>query len=249
MQNGRCAIAVMAKAPRAGKVKTRLQPALPADAALALSAAFLRDTTENIRLAAREAAIDPWVAYTPAGTEALFHDMLATGTRLILADGEIETPAEVKGFGRSLLHAARALFEQGYTAVCLLNSDSPTLPNAYLIGAAQALAEPGERVVLGPAEDGGYYLIGIKSADPLLFSDIAWSTETVAAQTRERAAARGLEVVEVDPWYDVDDTAALERLLRDLLDPAAIDPPAYPAHATLDCVRRLDLGDMLGDAA
>ena len=112
MQNGRCAIAVMAKAPRPGKVKTRLQPALPPDAALALSAAFLRDTTENIRLAAREAAIDPWVAYTPAGTEPLFHGMLATGTRLVLADGAIETPADVQGFGRSLLHAARALFEQ-----------------------------------------------------------------------------------------------------------------------------------------
>jgi len=249
MQNGRCAIAVMAKAPRPGKVKTRLQPALSPDAALALSAAFLRDATENIRLAAREAAIDPWVAYTPAGTEALFRGMLATGTRLILADGAIETPADVQGFGRSLLHAAHALFEQEYASVCLLNADSPNLPTAHLVSAAQALAEPGERVVLGPAEDGGYYLIGIKSADPVLFSDIAWSTETVAAQTRERAAARGLEVIELDPWYDVDDTASLERLLRDLFDPAAIDPPPYPAHATLDCVRRLDLGDMLGDAA
>ena len=103
--------------------------------------------------------------------------------------------------------------------------------------------------MLGPAEDGGYYLIGMKSADPALFSDIAWSTETVAAQTRERAAARGLELVELDPWYDVDDSAALERLLRDLLDPTALDPPPYPAPATGNCVRRLDLGDMLGDAA
>ncbi len=244
MSNGRCAIAVMAKVPRPGKVKTRLQPALTPEAAMALSAAFLRDITENIRLAAREAPIDAWIAYAPAGLEMLFNGMLATGTRLVLADGAIETPDAVQGFGRSLLHAARALFERRYDAVCLLNSDSPTLPTAMLVRAAEALAAPGDRVVLGPADDGGYYVIGMKAAHAELFADIAWSTDAVAAQTRERAAELGLPLVELDSWYDVDDNAALQRLLRDVSDATG-----YPAPATVACLRALGLTSGLDEAA
>jgi rSAM/selenodomain-associated transferase 1 len=246
MTNGRCAIAVMAKAPRPGKVKTRLQPTLTPESAMALSAAFLRDITENISLAARQAAIDPWVAYAPAGLEMLFHGMLASGTKLVLADGEIDVPEGIGGFGRSLLHATRALFMRHYDAVCLLNSDSPTLPTAMLVRAAQTLAAPGDRVVLGPAEDGGYYIIGMKAEHAGLFADIAWSTETVAAQTRHRAAALGLELVELDTWYDVDDNAALQRLLREL---SGAPTEAFGAPATAACLRRLGLADRLGDAA
>ncbi len=242
----RCAIAVMAKAPRPGRVKTRLQPALSPDAAMALSAAFLRDITENIRLAARQAPIDGWIAYAPAGLEMLFHGMLATGTRLELADGEIETPPAVQGFGRSLLHAARALFARRYGAVCLLNSDSPTLPTAMLVRAAEALAAPGERIVLGPAEDGGYYLIGMKREHAGLFSDITWSTDAVADQTRERATSLGLDLVELDAWYDVDDNAALQRLMREL---AAAPTHAYRAPATAACLGQLGFAQRLGDAA
>jgi rSAM/selenodomain-associated transferase 1 len=242
--NGKCAIAVMAKAPRPGKVKTRLQPALTPEAAMALSAAFLRDITENIRAAAREAPIDGWIAYAPAGLEMLFNGMLASGTRLVLADGAIEAPDAVRGFGRCLLHGARALFERHYDAVCLLNSDSPTLPTRMLVRAAQALAEPGDRVVLGPAEDGGYYIIGMKAEHAGLFADIAWSTETVATQTRERAAALGLTLVELDAWYDVDDNAALQRLRQDVADNVG-----YTAPATVACLRALGLADGLDDAA
>jgi len=236
----------MAKAPRPGKVKTRLQPTLTPESAMALSAAFLRDITENISLAAREAAIDSWVAYAPAGLEMLFNGMLASGTRLVLADGEIDVPEGVSGFGRSLLHATRALFARHYDAVCLLNSDSPTLPTAMLARAAQALATPGDRVVLGPAEDGGYYIIGMKAEHAGLFADIAWSTETVAAQTRDRATALGLELVELDTWYDVDDNAALRRLLREL---SGAPTQAFGAPATAACLRRLGLADRLGEAA
>jgi rSAM/selenodomain-associated transferase 1 len=242
--NGKCAIAVMAKAPRPGKVKTRLQPALTPEAAMALSAAFLRDITENIRAAGREAPIDGWIAYAPAGLEMLFNGMLAQGTRLVLADGAIAAPDGVQGFGRCLLHGARALFERHYDAVCLLNADSPTLPTELLVRAARALAEPGDRVVLGPAEDGGYYIIGMKTEHAGLFADIAWSTETVAAQTRERAAALGLELVELETWYDVDDNAALQRLMSDVS--AAV---GYPAPATVACLRALGLTDGLDDAA
>ena len=103
-----CAIAVMAKAPRAGHSKTRLSPPLLPDEARRMSAAFLRDITENIRRAAAEADIVGYVAYAPAGLEGLFDGVLAPGTELVLADGTGDMPAGVQGFGRSLLHATPA---------------------------------------------------------------------------------------------------------------------------------------------
>ena len=239
----RCAIAVMAKAPRAGRVKTRLCPPLGPDEAMAMSAAFLRDITENIRAAAAAgAAIDGWVAYAPSGTENLFAGMLAAGTGLLLADGAPAMPQAVAGFGRSLLHAVQSLFAMGYGAACVLNSDSPTLPTARLRETAEALLRPGARAVLGAAEDGGYYLLGMQRPEPRLFADIAWSTETVAAQTRARATELGLELVELQPWYDVDDRLALHRLLGDLTAPRGTP---YPAPATAACADRLSLAARL----
>jgi hypothetical protein len=215
-----CAIGVMAKAPRAGFSKTRLCPPLRPQQAAALSAAFLRDISENIALAARQASIAGYIAYAPAGQEALFDGVLAPGTGLLLADGSPSMPADVQGFGRCLLHAVLAMLERGHGSAVVLNSDSPTLPTALLVRTAVALAAAGERVVLGPADDGGYYLLGMKAAHAHLFADIAWSTESVAAATRDRAAALGLEVVTLPTWYDVDDHAALLRLLDETAMPA-----------------------------
>lgn len=236
-----CAIAVMAKAPRAGQVKTRLVPPLTPEAAGLLSACFLRDITENIRLAARAAALQGYVAYAPAGLEPMFDGILAPGTGLVLAEGSGDLPPRVQGFGRALLDAARALFARGHEAVCLLNSDSPTLPTALLAEAARALAAPGDRIVLGPADDGGYYLLGMKAPHVHLFEDIAWSTGAVAAETRARACALGLPTGELAPWYDVDDGTALERLWREIAAPPQGVLAAYPAPATAACLARLRL--------
>jgi hypothetical protein len=244
MPEGGCAIAVMAKAPRPGQVKTRLVPPLTPAAASALSRSFLRDVTENVRLAAREAAIHGYVAYAPAGLEASFDGMLAPGTRLVLADGSAGAAPGVEGFGRCLVHAARALLARGHDSVCLLNSDSPTLPTALLVQAAETLAEGGDRVVLGPAADGGYYLIGLKTAHAPLFAGIAWSTASVAEETRRQARALGLPIVELPAWYDVDDAASLHRLCRELTAPAAGKAPApYPAPATARALELLGVPD------
>jgi uncharacterized protein len=242
-----CAIAVMAKAPRTGQVKTRLVPPLTHDLAAQLSAGFLRDITENIRAAGRGLAIQGYIAYAPAEFETLFDGLLAPGTRLVLADGTGEMPLRVRGFGRCLLHATEALFAKEFESVCLLNSDSPNLPTALLLRAAETLAPAGDRVVLGPAEDGGYYLIGMKAAHAHLFEDIDWSTERVADQTRDRVRELGLDLVELAPWYDVDDHAALSRLIRDMS--GTVTHPnltPYPAPATADCIERLDLCRLLG---
>jgi rSAM/selenodomain-associated transferase 1 len=232
----------MAKAPVPGRVKTRLAPPLGPDAAAALSAAFLRDITENVALAARSVRLRGYVAYAPQGAESLFDGVLADGTSLVLADGEAIRAPGVYGFGRCLLHAARSLFAQGHEAVCLLNSDSPNLPTSRLAQMAAALAEPGDRVVLGPAEDGGYYVLGAKAPHQHLFQDVAWSTGDVAAQTRARARALGLPVVELDSWYDVDDAPTLDRLCLDL---DAAPYGAYPAPATAACIERLQIRNLL----
>jgi uncharacterized protein len=211
-----CAIAVMAKAPRPGLCKTRLVPPLSPAQAAGLSAAFLRDITENLRAAARTMPIVSYVAYAPAGTEPLFDGVLAQGTKLVLADGSFPAPSHVQGFGRCLLHAVQSLFALGHTSVCVLNSDSPTLPTRFLRQAAAWLAEPGDRAVIGPADDGGYYLLGMKQAHAHLFADISWSTPLVAAQTRGRALEAGIELLELPKWYDVDDAASLRRLQDEL---------------------------------
>nr|WP_294523356.1 TIGR04282 family arsenosugar biosynthesis glycosyltransferase [uncultured Rhodopila sp.] len=224
----------MAKAPRPGFSKTRLCPPLQPDQAARLSAAFLRDITENIALAARDAPIAGYIAYAPAGAEASFEGHLAPGTGLLLADGSPPMPPGVQGFGRSLLHAIMAMLELGHGSAVVLNSDSPTLPTALLARTAAALAGDGDRVVLGPADDGGYYLLGMKAAYAHLFADIAWSTDSVAETTRLRAAQLGLEVVELPSWYDVDDQAALDRLLRETETPAISNgllPYAAPVTA------------------
>ena len=211
-----CAIGVMAKSPRPGHSKTRLCPPLRPEQAAQLSAAFLRDTTQNIAVAALSAPIAGYAAYAPSGTEEALIPHLALGTTCVLADGSTPVPQGVKGFGRSLLHAIQQLFAAGHSAACVLSSDTPTLPTEILVTAATALLAGDERcVVMGACDDGGYYLLGMRLPHARLFADIAWSTSSVAATTRERAASLGLDLVELPPWYDIDDAAALERLVRE----------------------------------
>lgn len=237
---GTCAIGVMAKAPVPGRSKTRLLPLLTADDAAALSAAFLRDVTGNVQAAAREAPIHGCIAYAPAGAEALFDGHLAEGTTLVLADGTPKMPPRVQGFGRCLLHAIQAMLADGHRAAVVLNSDSPNLPTSLLVETARLLLERPDRVVLGPAEDGGYYLLGVSAPHAHLFEDIAWSTDSVAADTRARACRLGLELVELAAWYDVDEPAMLLRLIDDISAPHSTLAP-YGATATAACLARIGL--------
>ena len=228
-----CAIAVMAKAPRTGDAKTRLVPPLSASQAAALSACFIRDATENIAAAAQHAPIDGYIAYSPADAAAEFTSLVADRTKLL--------PSRHPGLAASLRDAANDLLNAGYGAVCLINSDSPTLPTARLVDAARKLAAPGDRVVLGPAEDGGYYLIGLKHAHHRLFEDIAWSTPLVFAQTAERARELRVETTVLPMWYDVDDLASLHRLNTELLagEEYAGDGAIYRAPHTVALLRDL----------
>jgi hypothetical protein len=205
-----CALAVMAKAPRAGKVKTRLAPPLTLEQSAALNICFLRDTTENIASVAANGGAAGLICYTPVGDEAAFDGLLPEGFALIAQRGD--------GFGERLLAAAEDILACGFGAVCLIDSDSPTLPVQALRAAVDELSRPGDRVVLGGSDDGGYYLIGLKQAHAAPFQNITWSTASVFAETVRQVKDAGLELVELPVWYDVDDAATLAVLERELLD-------------------------------
>jgi rSAM/selenodomain-associated transferase 1 len=203
-----CALGLMAKAPLAGEVKTRLIPPLKSHEAAALNVCFLRDMAANIKDISDTKPASGLVVYTPPGSESAFAGVLPDGFKLLVQRGA--------SLGERLCNATDDLLKQGYSAVCLINSDSPTLPSWILIQAIELLATDGDRVVLGAAEDGGYYLIGLKHAHRNLFNEIAWSTSEVLARTRQRAAEIDLPVELLPAWYDVDDAETLSRLCEEL---------------------------------
>ncbi len=235
----------MAKAPRPGHVKTRLQGLLTAGEAAQIGAAFLSDVTANVQAAGRIAPIHGYVAYAPAGEEAHFDGLLAPGTRLILADGAEGAAPGVEGFGRSLLHATRTLLGLGYGAACVLSADSPTLPTAWLARAAERLLAPGRRAVLGPADDGGYWLLGLQTPESEMFARVPWSTGSVAAATAERAGDIGLALERLGTWFDIDDRDGLQRLTEDIAGPARSVERPFAAPATARCAAGLGLSDRL----
>ena len=235
-----CALAVMAKAPRAGKVKTRLSPPLTLAQTAALNICFLKDTTENLAALAGSGEVRAagLVCYTPVGDEAAFDGILPGDFALIPQRGEV--------FGERLLLAAEDILACGFSSVCLIDSDSPTVPRAAFREAVEELARPGDRVVLGPSEDGGYYLIGLKQAHAAPFDRISWSTSQVAAETRRRCREAGLELVELPRWYDVDDAATLQVLCDELLNgeaPAFASTAGYRAPHTREFLLELDPPD------
>jgi uncharacterized protein len=231
-----CGIAIMAKASAPGRTKTRLVPPLSPEQAAALNTAFLQDMARNLLAAGSQTEIAGYVAFAPAASEEFFRAALPSDIGLIDAD--------LPNLGDCLLRTIEKIFARGHAAAVVLNSDSPTLPTAFLLETAHALALPGECAVLGPSTDGGYYLLGLKTAHPRLFDEISWSTEHVAAQTLARAHELGLDVHMLPEWYDVDDRAGLRRVQRELIATSAVKikgtspAPYYPA-ATAAFIRNL----------
>src|SRR5215475_16179313 len=190
----------MAKAPWPGAVKTRLCPPLLAEEAAALYRCFLLDKIATVRtlVGAR-----PVIAYTPDDSQTEFATLAPDFTLV---------PQRGPDLG-SRLHATLAgLLAAGHPGAIAVDSDTPTLPREFLQQAIDCLSRPGPDVVLGPTEDGGYYLIGVRAAHRELFEDVPWSTSEVLEITRSRAAAAGLLAVDLPSWFDVDTPEDLERL-------------------------------------
>ena len=202
------AIGIIGKAPQPGRSKTRLAGAIGPEAASELSACFLRDVAAAIEAVPEVLGRRGYGVYAPAGAEDVIRQLLPAGFGLLLQAGE--------DLGHVLLGATCALLDAGHDCVLLVNGDSPTLPTHLLVQAVERLRQPGDRMVLGPASDGGYYLIGLKHPHKHLFTQIAWGTESVARSTCERAAEIGLATTLLPEWYDVDDIETLRWLQEEL---------------------------------
>jgi uncharacterized protein len=199
MQKQNVAVAIMAKAPIAGLAKTRLIPSIGAHAAAVLQER-LTERTVATALAAAIGPVTLWCA--PYPSHASFRDLVVR-LRVTLkqqAEGDL---------GARMLAAMAA--SGGPTLV--IGSDCPAFTAEHLRAAANALHERAD-VVLIPAEDGGYVLIGARAAYPQLFSGIGWGTPKVLAETRARIAALGLTCRELPALWDVDTEADLARCER-----------------------------------
>jgi len=234
-RNNVTALAVMSKAPRAGKVKTRLSPPLSMEQCAELNICFLRDTTRNIAEVVLASPSAGMVCYTPAGDEEAFNGLLPDGFTLICQRGS--------SFGERLLCATQDMLACGFGSVCLIDSDSPTLPASALAEAVRELNRPGDRIVLGGSDDGGYYLIGLKQAHARVFDEITWSTSRVYSETVERVREIGVPLVELPLWYDVDDAATLDTVSNELLrncPPHFARTAGYDAHETRGFLLKLE---------
>ncbi len=212
------AVAMVCKAPIAGQSKTRLSPQLSPENCARLSACFIRDVAATI--ASLGPDFTPYAVYAPKESEPALRELLPAGFRLLAqSDGDL---------GKRLVAATADLLAAGHAGAVLVNSDGPTLPRSILRAAADAV-RCGDNVVLSPALDGGYALIGLSRPHPEIFAGIPWSTAGVYRMTLQRAAESALAVTNVPPWYDIDDLASL-RVLQAELDGT---PPPCATPATI----------------
>lgn len=211
------AVAMVCKTPTPGQSKTRLSPPLSLEDCAALSACFIQDVAATIGSLGADTA--GYAVYTPEGSEAALRPLLPASFRLL--------PQSGGDLGRRLTQATSDLFQRRHAGVVMVGADSPTLPRGILQNAVAAVLA-GDNVVLSPAFDGGYTLIGLSRPHPEVFAGIPWSTADVHRATVERARAAMLSVIGVAPWYDVDDAASLD-MLRAELDGT---PPSFAAADT-----------------
>jgi uncharacterized protein len=193
-------IAILAKAPIPGLVNTRLIPAIGAHAAAVLQERL----TERAIATALAADIGPVTLWcSPDATHSTF-------LKLVMQQRIILKRQPEGDLGARMLAATAA----SGSPVLAIGTDCPALTELHLRGAANALRE-GNDVVIIPAEDGGYVLIGTRTPQPAIFADIAWGTNTVLADTRARIIERRLVLIEQPPLWDVDTEADLARLERE----------------------------------
>jgi rSAM/selenodomain-associated transferase 1 len=201
------ALVIFAKAPIPGQVKTRLCPPLTPDEAATLHGSFVLDQLERTKaaIARFKLPLDRYLACAPSSAPVFFKIMEERqGIRLVDQVGE--------DLGARMHQAFETLFSRGYKHVLIVGTDTPTLPFEQY-KQAYAFLESHD-LVLGPALDGGYYLIGLSRSIPELFTGIPWSTEHVLTLTQEKARMLGLKMALIAPWRDVDTIDDLRALIE-----------------------------------
>lgn len=194
-------ICIFAKPPVAGDVKTRLAAVLGADAAARLARAFLEDTIESVQALA-------WAQAALATTGAVEADIP------VLLQGEGDLGARIERVLTAALRRAPIAMAIG--------ADAPALPSRLLESARTALQDAD--VAIGPAEDGGFYLLALRHFPEGLLRDIPWSSVDTLHATLKRLRALGLRIRVLEPWFDVDRADDLERL-RTLMDQGVLHAP------------------------
>jgi uncharacterized protein len=217
------ALAIMAKAPIAGTVKTRLLPYLSAEDAAELARSLLLDQLSHLR--AIETA-DLYVAFTPVQEEALMKQLVPAPFQLFSqSDGDL---------GVRMQNVFTQLFSKGHQAIVLIGADLMPVPLEYFAQAYDYLDGPEPRVVLGPSRDGGYYLVGLNRPMPAMFENMIWSHDQVFIQTVTKLADLGIETRQLPIWFDIDTPDDLQALMTRMDDPQNIS-----IENTLNLLRRL----------
>jgi len=193
----------MARVPSDRRGKSRLTRDLGGDH-VELRRALLQDTLDAVH---GVADVDLFVAFEPAHSMAEMRGLVGDAARLFPQQGET--------LGDRMRHAFDRLFADGYSAVVMIGSDLPSLPSSYVAQAFERVRDRADALVIGPATDGGYYLIGLRRPCPALFTSVAWGAADVLTTTTSIAEACGLTVSFISSWRDVDTVDDLRRVLRD----------------------------------
>jgi len=215
------AVLIFAKYPEPGAVKTRMVPPLTFEQAATLHRLSLRTVCEIVMDTAR---LDATLVVTPDDTVATFGAVVGRSDVACWPQGDGD-------LGSRLRRAVSRAFDDGARGLILLGADSPTLPVSYLHDAISALGK--HDAVMGPCDDGGYYLLGLRGPHTTLFERIDWGGSLVASQTRARACAAELDLAELPTWYDLDRFDNLARAAEDLRAPAVGEPAARRRLRTL----------------
>jgi uncharacterized protein len=213
---------IFAKEPRPGQVKTRLCPPLSPEEAAQLYHSFLLDILEEM---AQVPEIRLAVAFSPPAAQVFFRQIAPPGADLF--------PQEGADLGERMARAFARGFAAGFGPILLRGSDVPDLPAQVVSEAKEALAAGQAQVVLGPATDGGYHLVGLAEPQPRLFQGPVWSSNTVLADTLDLARQLGLRVRLLPPWPDIDTYDNLQTFL------GQAHPAPQPGWRSLEQARRL----------
>lgn len=215
-------VIVMVKAPRAGRVKTRLVPALSGADAATLAACFAQDAVAN----ARRAALQVIVAYTPDDASRTLKELLPDKDLLWIKQRGAD-------LGARMTAAALDATARRFNPLIITGTDSPTLPASFIETAIDSLAANESDLALAPTDDGGYCLIGFRQYPNHLFQNIRWSTPLAYGQTAENAARLKLRLLTLPRWYDVDTYSDLLRLRDEIFSDEAARERAPFTHQWL----------------
>lgn len=214
---------IFVKAPVAKRVKTRLTPPLSPEEARDLYECFLLDGFQQYARISNRRGVHLQVHFSPDEIEV--RNFFQTCTSSIRLASPIElVPQRGGDLGERMSNALSGAFRSGYEQAVVIGSDHPTLPDACIVEAYDRLSEPSCDAVLGKTNDGGYYLIGMKTLLDC-FQNIAWSTETVFSETLKQL--EGKSVYQLPEWYDVDDMASLMRCASEIR--TMVEVPSHTA--------------------